>query len=131
MIYFLTHFWLLVFFNSSQANSKWKYDIDTQVTRCFLAKNVTFNCVSSEESDSEKSSELEILAKSWDGTSITFGYGKMLPAQLCREHLTKVLSIVRGEKQLCITGDGENKMTDKTIFSRWVGLSTSKGEVLR
>lgn len=120
---------VLAYGQHGQAESKWNYSLELQVTRCFNIKNVKIGC-DGEIIDGVVNAELEITAVDGNGKRFAYGYGKSIEGNLCKEHLAKIKSLVKNQDQVCITGDGENALEDGETYVRWKELETRIGKVV-
>lgn len=112
-----------------QPDSKWDYSLELRVTRCFKMKDVKIIC-DSDAIDGLINAELEITAEDGNGKRFTYGYGKSIAGNLCKEHLEKIRTVIKGQDQICITGDGENVLDDGETYARWQELETRLGKVI-
>jgi hypothetical protein len=129
---FLSGLWILFTAQTSSLAAKkdWNFSVDLMVTRCFRTKDVKVRCDSfSLPAGSKESAELEIMATDANGVHYAYGYGQSIVGSLCREHLSRIQTLLRKADQTCITGEGENVLDTGEIYSRWQGLETRFGEV--
>jgi len=129
----LVSFLLLSTAMANATTRDWKFSVATSVTRCFDTKDVKVFC----ENDSlpgkstKISEELHIKATDFMFRKVSYGYGMMIEGDQCKQDLKRIKKLIKDTNEACITGDGEMQFKTGEYYSRWIGLETRKGEVLR
>lgn len=109
--------------------------LEGTVTRCFASQRIQVHCEDLSEPDwgIKDRAELQIEAKDPMDRVYSYSYEHGLPGSLCREHHKKIVSLLRGVKQACITGGIEWASQDSGVNvtnAKWQALESSRGRVV-
>ncbi len=134
-LFFAAHFVLfLVSIKSYALPYDWKEGVSGIVTRCFETRFVKVHCedFSEPEWGKKKFEELQIEGKDLMRRKFFYSYERAIPGNLCQEHFSKIHSLLRNAKEVCITGGLEwvHQHEDVTN-SKWMALETRNGRVVR
>jgi hypothetical protein len=135
-IFFITIFthFLLFPVEGFSLSYDWRYGLEGVVTRCFNTRKVKFHCEDFSDPEREKKlvEELQVDAIDFWGNGFSYAYGEGISGTLCQEHFSKIRTLLKGTKQVCITGEQEKVPSgEKITIAKWRALETRKGKVER
>jgi hypothetical protein len=118
---------------SSSKADDWKWSRQMEVTRCFKASNLSFQCQDYSEVAKDRTlltvQELEIEAVDAYGIKRLYSYGKAIEGPLCKEHQSKIKKLLWQVDQVCVTASDEFPSLGKHVFYRWQALETKRGKI--
>jgi hypothetical protein len=126
-------FWALLSNTGFSLPYDWKHDsLDGTVTRCFAANRIQVRCEDLSEPDwsIDDRAELQIVASNLTGRTYSYSYEHGLAGSLCREHLNKITSLLRGQSQACVTGIEREGRDGNMTNAKWQAFESSRGRVV-
>jgi hypothetical protein len=108
-------------------------DLDhVQSELCFQKSMVRAQCNFDQDTVSKlRLAEIELQATNDKGYIYSYGYGKMIEADVCRMHIRKVNHLIKKARQVCLIGELQGQIQSNETFYRWVGLKTENGNYYR